>query len=232
MSPGSICFLQEGRASCAPFCLRASACILDTMNFRRDELAARAQLTVELILTTLAEQRLVPGFVEAYAKAQRRNELLESAIRYRELILILTREALLAISARISTELPRKLFGAKAGPAGRAETVALDGFREDYFFHLARVMRWTPEELEEFYNDHELYQMIAIREAAARPGKARAAAPKRGPRPASPFSDRTALLLDPSFMEKARAAAAAFEPELESTADKIVAAVFRLPRKK
>jgi len=199
------------------------------MNFRRDDLAARAHLAVELILTTLAEQRMVPAFVENYAKTQRRSELLESATRYRELILILTREALLAISARMNVVLPRKLFGAKAAAPGRAEVAALDGFREDYFFHLAKVMRWTPEELEEFYNDHELYQMIAIREAAARQGKSK---PTQRVRAGSPFSDRTALLLDPSFMEKARVAAARFEPELEATADKVLAAVFRVPRKK
>lgn len=200
------------------------------MKFRRDDLAARAQLAVELILTALAEQRLVPQFVEDYAKAHKRMELLESATRYRELILILTREVLLAISTRLCGQLPRKLFGAGVNPEGKAETAAIEAFREDYFFHLAKVMRWTPEELEEFYNDCEIYQMIAARQQAAQK-QIRPRTPARGPLPTTPFSDRTALLLDPSFMEKARMAAAKFEPALTATADKILARVLR-PRQK
>ncbi len=200
------------------------------MKLRRDEFAARAQLSVELILTALAEQRLVPEFVQEYAKTHKRLEMLESATRYRELILILTREVLLLISTRLCGQLPRKLFGAGASPEGKAETAALEGFREDYFFHLAKVMRWTPEELEEFYNDCEIYRMIATRQVATQKQN-RAKAPARGAPATTPFSDRVALLLDPSFMEKARAAAAKFEPELVATADKILAGVLR-PRRK
>ncbi len=196
------------------------------MKYRRDDLAARAQLAVELILTTLAEQRLVPQFVEGYARTHNRMEMLESATRYRELILILTREVLLAISTRICAQLPRKLFGAGANPDGKTETAALEAFREDYYFHLAKVMRWTPEELEEFYNDCEIYQMVATRQQAAQK-QVKSRTPVRGPMPTTPFSDRTALLLDPSFMEKARTAAAKFEPSLTETADKILAGVMR-----
>jgi hypothetical protein len=204
------------------------------MKFRRDELAARAQAAVELILTTLAEQRLIPAFIEDYAKAQERPELLESPLRYRELVHVLTREALLTISSRLTAALPRRLLAGRGQREGGAEGKALETFREEYFFHLAKVMRWTPAELEEFYNDFELLQMIQLRQQA-RPGEKPRAKGKAGPRPkdsAGPFADRAALLLDPSFMEKARAAAAQFEPRLRAAAERVLAAVLRPTVKK
>lgn len=200
------------------------------MKFRREELVARAQVAVELILTTLAEKRLVPAFIEDYAKAQKRGELLESAARYRELVQILTREALLIISSRLCTGLPRRLLGSKPQKENPADAKALETFREEYFLHLAKVMRWTPADLEEFYNDYELLQMILVRQAVqtrVAPGKKMKSAQQRAQDQAGPFADRAALLLDPSFMEKARMSAARFEPELASLADRVLAAVLR-----
>ena len=208
-------------------------CILLAVNFSRQELAARAQLTVELILTALAERRMIPVFIEEYAKAQRRNELLESATRYRELVLMLNREALLALSVRVCGDVPRKLFGAAADSPKNKGSKSLDYFREEYFFHLAKVMQWTPEELEEFYNDFELCQMIAIRQSAQSAAKRPAAKAKaRTPAAAQStitnfFADRGSLLLDPSFMERARAAAMRFAPELDALATKSLAAAFK-----
>lgn len=202
------------------------------MNFRREELAFRAQHAVEWLLTALAERRVVPAFVEDYARAQQRKELLESATRYRELVLMLTRECLLAISVRLCAELPRRITGRKDAVASRGEAAALETFREEYFLHLANTMLWTPGELEEFYGDFELYQMIQAREAAGAKGK-KSVRGKSRPRVSGvggPFADRAALLLDPSLMEKARAAAAKFAPSLEALAEKALAAAFRPPQ--
>lgn len=201
------------------------------MKVRRDELTVQAQSVVEWMLTALAEQRLIPGFVESYAKVHQRPELLESAVRYRELILVLTREALLTMSSRVCAEFPRHFSGPKPGRRKQSDPAAgeaAEAFREEYFLHLAKVMRWKPEELEEFYGDFELYQMIAAREVAAHGSGRKKARPAGAD--AGPFADRSALLLDPSLMEKARQAAAKFQPGLHALASKVLARSFRFIR--
>lgn len=201
------------------------------MKFPTHELAVRAQLAVEISLSALADQRLVPHFVEAYARSQGRMELLESAARYRELIQVLTREALLAISVRIASEARRRLISSRRDPVPEVESAQLDRFREEFFLQLAKVMRWTPEELEEFYNDVELCQMMALRQEASLKQRKQKSKPIKTGVTTAFFADRAALLLDPSFLEKARAAAAQFEPQLDATASKAAATAFRPLRK-
>ena len=181
------------------------------------------------LLRYLASARPIEHFVEDYSAANQRQGLMESPFRYRELISTLTREALVAITTKVNTEMPPRLT-ARKGRATETEEQSFEVFREEYYLELARAMHWTPLELEEFWGDVELYAQMT-----PSPASPRAAASAARPKPtkgavAGPFADRCALLLDPSLLEKARQAAAALLVQLEAATEKSLTAVFRPQR--
>lgn len=194
------------------------------------QIALLAQETVRALLRYLVSARPIEEFVERYAVAFQRQGLLESPFRHRELITTLTREALVAITARVNTEMPRRLMERK-GASTEAEEKQFETFREEFYLELARAMHWTPLELEEFWGDVELYAQMGPPAAGLRGGAANSvrSKPKKAP-VAGPFADRCALLLDPSLLEKARQSAVALHAQLETATEKTLTAVFRPQR--
>ena len=196
------------------------------MPHSREQIILRAQDAVRKILAMLGNTRVVPEFVDAYAAKYGRAGLKSSPLRYRELVTTITRESLIAITAKINAELPRRLTGRRSAMLRDADAQAAEVFREEYYLALAKALKWTPGELEEFYGDAELYAQMALR--AAGPGKlstrARASSASAAD---SPFLDRCALLLDPSLLEKARLEAAKLLADLDRSAEKILAAAFK-----
>ncbi len=183
------------------------------------------------VLATFEAGRLVPAFVDSYVRQHNRRELKTSPLRYRELLITLTRESLVAVAARMNAELPRRLGGGGRKPLTGEQTEAADSFLQAFAGALAAALRWTPGDVAEFGGDVALYARLA---AFAAP--AAAATAKRGAlhlrsrataRPAGPFADRCALLLDPSLMEKARAAAIELHGELEKIAGSTLAKAFK-----
>ncbi len=203
-------------------------------SYHGEEMAALGRAAAWRVLAAFEEQRLVSGFVEQYVREHNRRELKASPLRYRELLVTITRESLVAIAARTQAELPRKLARGKKGAAGDlAETV--DAFLQAFAGALASALYWTPGDVAEFASDVALYARMAAfaaARAAVAPARARDKATKRAAtgfrsplvsRTAGPFADRCALLLDPSLMEKARAAATGLHRELEKIADDALA---------
>lgn len=170
---------------------------------------------------------MIARFVDGYAAANNRRSLIAHAPAHRELLLNIRREALLAMCTRLIAGLPRQIAGrAAAKQLKPADAAAVDAFRAEFFVQMAAALKWTPDELEDFWSDLDVYAQIASRQSAPM----RAGSASRGA--VGPFVDRCALLLDPSMFEQARRAAGKFLSELDVLAEKTLKQAFAARRKK
>jgi hypothetical protein len=195
------------------------------MAYTREQLAERARETAAAVLAALERERLVARFLDDYVATYKRRGIKDSPLRYRELLTTITREALLAVAVKVNAALPRHLSRRKTPVLRGPDAEAAEAFREEFLATLAARLHWTRSDLEEFRDDLVLLAQVAA--SLPRPMKSR-----RGVVAQGPFPDRCALLLDPSMLEKAREAAAKFQVELESLAEKTLTAVFKPKRKK
>ena len=142
---------------------------------------------------------------------------------YRDLLNLLQREALLALSA-LALEILCKGFPAqhnkKPQPLKRREAAA---FRQKFLAALTRHQRWNVGTALEFQSDLKMYEDIL----------ARAGSRRRTRKPFEvanhPFVDRCAFLLDSSFLENARLAASSALANLESLASQLTEELFPAP---
>ena len=193
----------------------------------RELAALRAREAVRLLLASLDEGRRMARFVDGYAAANDRRGLTAHAAAHRELIATVRREALLAVCARIIAGLPQYIVGrANAKQLRLSDVDNVDAFRSEFFVQLAAALKWSPEELQDFWNDLDVYAQVASRQTAPM----RAGGATRGA--IGPFVDRCALLLDPSMFEQARRAAGKFLVELDALADATLKQAFASRRKK
>jgi hypothetical protein len=149
----------------------------------------------------LLRERLVPRFMDSYVVENGRQALQVHASLYRDLLELLQREALLALTVRtlaIVCNEPRPAGKSKPRPMLRRDATA---FRRKFLASLARQQGWTAGDALDFQRDLQMYEELL----------ARAAAKHRARKPYEvadhPFVDRCAFLLDSSFIEKARVAA-------------------------
>jgi hypothetical protein len=175
---------------------------------------AAAELARQLHEALLRE-RIVPRFVDSYVLENERQALQVHAVMYRDLLALLHREALLALSARaleIVCDEPRTLGRGKPRPMPR-RAAAL--FHKKFLASLVRQQGWSAGDALDFQRDLQLYEELL----------ARAAAPRRSRKPFEaanhPFVDRCAFLLDSSFLENARVAASRALSEVESLAAQV-----------
>jgi hypothetical protein len=162
-----------------------------------DAPAELAQRVSEVLL----RERVVPRFVDSYVVENGRHALQVHASLYRDLLALLQREALLALTVRtlaIVCDEPRARGKSKPLPMVRRDATA---FRRKYLAALTRQQGWTVGDALDFQRDVQIYQELL----------ARAAAKQRTRKPYEaadhPFVDRCAFLLDSSFIENARLAA-------------------------
>ena len=197
------------------------------MVYRPRQVVVRAQETAAELLRALEHDRLVEGFLAGYAK-ERPGRAAHSA-RYKELLAMIRREALLAMVARMDAGLPRRLGlhkRARLRPAEeRAQAALLNLFREEFLLSLGQALDWGDQDLEDFLHDLDLYERLTKLEL--RPVSTRRFASSV----AGPFVDRVGLMLDPAMLEKARRAAGKFQSQLEAASDGIVRTVFSRRRK-
>jgi hypothetical protein len=170
------------------------------------------------ITETLIRERVVPRFVDSYVVENGRHALQVHASLYRDLLGLLQREALLAMTLRALEMVRGKLQTAgkrKARPMLRRDATV---FRRKYLAALARQQNWNAGDALDFQKDLQMYEELLARAAATRR--------RRKPFEAAdhPFVDRCAFLLDSSFMEKARLAASRALTGIEELAAQIVAA--------
>jgi len=170
------------------------------------------------ISEALLRERIVPRFVDSYVVGNGRHALQVHASLYRDLLALLQREALLALTVRalaIICDEPHAVGKTKPRLMLRRDATA---FRRKFLASLARQQGWTAGDALDFQRDLQLYEELL----------ARAAAKHRNRKPFEaadhPFVDRCAFLLDSSFMENARLAASRALTELEGLAAQVCVA--------
>jgi hypothetical protein len=159
------------------------------------------QELAQRISETLLRERVVPRFVDSYVVENGRHALQVHASLYRDLLALLQREALLALTVRalaIICNEPQPAGKSKPRPMLRRDATA---FRRKFLASLTRQQGWTAGDALDFQRDLQMYEELLARAAATRR--------RRKPFEAAdhPFVDRCAFLLDSSFIEKARLAA-------------------------
>jgi hypothetical protein len=182
-----------------------------------DQPAALAQRLSE----ALVRERLVPHFVDSYVEQHGRYGLQVHAALYRDLLTLLQREALLAISAKALEVVTQG--GTETGDKKLIQLKKREAsvFRQKFISAITRHQRWHAGEALDFQSDLLMYEEII----------ARASTPQRRRKSFEvanhPFVDRCAFVLDSSFMEKARVAASQALTRLESLATELTLEVFK-----
>lgn len=163
----------------------------------------------------LLRERIVPRFVDSYVVEHGRHALQVHAVMYRDLLALLQREALLALSARaleIVCDEPRAQGRSKPRPMARREAAL---FRKKFLASLVRQQGWTVGEALDFQRDLQTFAELIARVGPARRSR------KPFETANHPFVDRCAFLMDSSFLEKARLAASRTLTELENLAAQV-----------
>jgi hypothetical protein len=161
---------------------------------------------------------LISEFAKSYARKHRRHGVVDDTARIRELEQTLGRESILVMLAEIHRVMPTALGAGRNGFSDPERAKFARMFQDEFETALHRALDWPASEAaaerEAFARDLEMYEQTSEINAPLSTDP-----DKRD----SPFYDRCALLLDPSMMEVARSAAAAFEKQLVSAAAEIVA---------
>lgn len=187
----------------------------------KEGISDRAGLLAQRLSEGLLEGRVVPRFVDSYVVERGRYALQVHPGQYRDLLVMLQREALLAVSAQ-ALEMVSKGTGTKEGrrciPMTHKDAAS---FRQKFLAALSRQQHWNVGTALEFQTDLQMYESILAR---AHPGRR-----SRKPFEAAnhPFVDRCAFLLDSSFLEDARLAASRALANLEALTTQLTAEVFR-----
>jgi hypothetical protein len=177
---------------------------------------AATELAAQLT-EVLQRERIVPRFVDSYVVEHGRQGLQVHAALYRDLLELLQREALIAASV-LAMELITSNYQptAKSKPRPMAKKDAT-AYRRKYLGALARQQKWTMGEALDFQRDFQIYEELIARSTSGRRRKPFEAANH-------PFVDRSAFLLDSSFLEKARVAASRALTSLEELTELVVSA--------
>jgi len=169
----------------------------------------------------LQRDRIIPRFVDSYVIEHGRHALQVHAALYRDLLALLQREALLALTARsleVAYTEPIATGRGKPRPMLRKDAVV---FRRKVLSALTRQQNWSAGDALDFQSDLQLYEELLLRNTSARR--------RRKPFEVAnhPFVDRCAFVLDSSFLENARIAASRALNELEALAATIAGTVLQ-----
>ena len=115
---------------------------------------------------SLTRERIVPRFVDSYVEQHSRYGLQVHASHYRDLLTLLHREALLAISAKaielVSKGLPNST-AANFKPLIRRDATI---FRQKYISAMTRLQKWNAGDALDFQSDLQMYEEIVARAAS------------------------------------------------------------------
>jgi hypothetical protein len=182
-----------------------------------------AALLAQRLGEALLRERIVPRFVDSYVVEHGRFGLQVHAALYRDLLALLQREALLAMSARALEIAETSAASSGSKTSGRAGRKFAAAFRQKYLAALTRQQGWNAGDALEFQADLQMYQAILEKSGATR------RAQKAFEVANHPFVDRCAFLLDSSFLEKARVAASRSLTSLETLTAEIAHEVIQAP---
>jgi len=167
----------------------------------------------------LQRERIVPRFVDSYVVEHGRQSLQVHAALYRDLLALLQREALIAMSVHavevVTSAETQATRRSKPRPMPKAEATV---FRRKYLAALSRQQKWSVGDALDFQKDFQIYEELNEQSASGRRRKPFEAANH-------PFVDRCAFLLDSSFLEKARLAASRALSDLENLTEQVVSTV-------
>ena len=170
------------------------------------------------MLLTIQRDRVVENFVAAYVDQNDRQGILSGPARRQELAETVGREILLAMIVHVREALPA-FFGKKQRSKLKVEEAeAVDAFFHEFLAATERAHRWQAEDRRQFRRDLALYTDF-------RPPKESMANKRKGGKAQvehAPFTARVALLLDPSMLEEARAAARKFQGSVDLLARKLL----------
>jgi hypothetical protein len=165
----------------------------------------------------LVGERVIPRFVDSYVVENGRHALQAHASQYRDRLALLQREALLALTVQALSAAcfePEASKKSKPRPMSQKDAAI---FRRKFLSVLARQQKWSVGDALDFQTDLQIYENLIRRNSAtSRTRKSFEVANH-------PFVDRSAFLLDSSFMEKARIAASRALGDLEDLAAHVVA---------
>jgi hypothetical protein len=179
--------------------------------------AVLAQSLVEALL----RERVIPRFVDSYVVENGRHALQVHASLYRDLLVILQREALLAASVRALEIASTETITSAKGKQRVVVRKGAETFRRKFLSALARQQSWNAGDALDFQSDLRMYEDLLARAASARrPRKPYEAANH-------PVVDRCAFMLDSAFLEKARLAASRALANLEEVATAVTTAAMR-----
>jgi hypothetical protein len=176
----------------------------------KEAIPERAAALAKRLSEGLLQERIVPRFVDSYVVEHGRYGLQVHAGLYKDLLALLQREALLAVSAlalEIYSKEGNSIDNRKLTPIARKNAAA---FRQKYLAALTRQQQWNVGASLEFQSDLQMYENILARANPARRGRKAFEAANH------PFVDRCAFLLDSSFLENARVAASRALTNLET----------------
>jgi hypothetical protein len=168
---------------------------------KRNQADIPAELSAKLA-EALVRERVVPRFVDSYVEEHQRYGLQVHAALYKDLIGLLQREALVAMTVRafeVAIDPPDQNPRSKNKPKPLPKK-DVPVFRRNFLTALTRQQKWGINEALDFQRDLQMYEALVARTGATRRRKLFETANH-------PFVDRCAFLLDSSFMEKARMAA-------------------------
>src|SRR5260221_11219421 len=118
------------------------------------------------ITEALLRERVVPRFVDSYVVENSRHALQVHASLYRDLLTLLQREALLALTVRalaIICNEPHSTGKSKPRPMPRRDATA---FRRKFLASLTRQQGWTAGDALDFQRDLQMYEELLSRAAA------------------------------------------------------------------
>jgi hypothetical protein len=165
----------------------------------------------------LVGERVIPRFVDSYVVEHGRHALQVHASLYRDRLALLQREALLTLTVQaLSAACFEPPSSKKSKPRPRSQKDAAI-FRRKFLSALARQQKWSVGDALDFQTDLQIYENLIRRNSAIRRTR------KSFEVANHPFVDRSAFLLDSSFMEKARIAASRALGDLEDLAAHVVA---------
>lgn len=198
--------------------------MVENMAGEKQNMADAPAELVQRLTEGLQRERVVPRFVDSYVVEHGRHALQVHASLYRDLLELLRREALLAVTARAleityAEPLPAG-GGAKPRPMLRKDAAA---FRRKFLAALTRQQKWSAGDALDFQTDLQMYEDLLARNSSSRRSRKPFEAANH------PFVDRCAFLLDSSFLEKARMAASRTLNDLENLAAQAAGAVLHGP---
>jgi len=164
------------------------------------------------LVQALLRERVIPRFVDSYVVDNGRHALQVHASLYRDLLMILQREALLAACAKALEIASSETITSSRGKQRVVVRKGAETFRRKFLSSLARQQNWNAGDALDFQSDLRMYEDLLARAAPSR----RSLKPYEAAN--HPFVDRCAFLLDSAFLEKARLAASRALASIEEVA--------------